>query len=335
MKVAIITRDSPHQHGGLSTLTNYFAASLRELGIHVNVFHGGNNAKTLLSPIRLDLDRYDIVHLTSPPYGALVNKKPMVVTVAQPALAELQYYPLIDKIKALAAYPLESITLRKACSVVALSEVGKKDLMNGYPVEAEKIVTIPAGVDLEKFRPQPHNTRNVKILLCSRLEPRKNVREALVALASLGQIQLDITVIGDGIQKMELKNIAKSLRLPVAFKHNLPEDKLSTYFNNADVFITCSLAEGFGLSLLQAMASGCAIIASNIPAHNSLIKHETSGLIYRGRDDLRMRLESLLANHSAIEKFGEEARKVAQKYNWRTIGKRYLKLYKTLLEGHN
>jgi glycosyltransferase involved in cell wall biosynthesis len=318
--------------GGIPTYTMALAAHLRKLGTRLDVLVGGSDGRTVLVPWRRDLSKYDVVHVQSVPYGPLVSKHPLVVTSHSPTLEEGRYYPFPQVLKLPAAYLSERLCLARADAVVAVSNLSRQLLIERYGVNADRIRYVPLGVDAGHFSPGMKKSKSgaPKVLICSRLEPRKNVNEALTALSKVKDLPYELEVIGDGSERGRLESLSGELGLRASFRGALGRDELYASFVESDVFISPSRSEGFGLSALEAMASGCALVLSDIPAHREFVTRMHNGILYSDHKQLVDSLRRLLTDTSFAVRLGEKAREAAEQYSWDRVARATLDLYKLL-----
>jgi len=332
LKVAILTRDFPPVTGGISTHVGALVGGLRTLGVDVDVYVGRTDYRTLLMPFSVPLRDYDIVHVQSGPYGAFVVGAPLVVTVHAPLVLEWTDYSGTQKMKSLSAYALERATLRRARAILAVSETTKRDLEMLYRIPRERVSVIGSGVDYERYSSTSEDQRVLKrVLVVSRLENRKNVGEGLRALGNLPSESYELEIVGEGSQAGSLLAMARVLGVNAKFSGRVAADKLPGVYGRAGIFLSTSRSEGFGLSLLEGMAAGCAIIASDIPAHRHLVSDGRNGLLYHGRPELEAALRRLLNDPVSTRKMGGEAKSVALSYSWSEVSKRALAAYSSAL----
>jgi glycosyltransferase involved in cell wall biosynthesis len=334
MSVVMVTRDYRPRASGIATHTSELVKALTSFGIRVDTIAGFGDIRTLLIPALRDLDGYDIVHVQSTPYAALINHPHLVITVHAPVATELRYYPLLTRLKTPIAFLCEKISLRKARQIIAVSQKTRDDLVGRYGLAEETITTIHNAVDCEKFKPAPKHSRGTRIVMCSRLEPRKNIPEALLALASLKPLRFQCDIIGEGSQGKALMDIAQRLDLDARFVGLVSDEELSRHYGEADIFLSTSASEGFGLTVLEAMASGCAVIVSDISAHREFVRHLENGLIYRNSDELVSYLKLLMSRPDLAQQLGSEARKTSLQYSWTKVAQRVVEVYdKVLSQG--
>jgi glycosyltransferase involved in cell wall biosynthesis len=333
LRVAILTRDYPPDIGGIPKHVYNLARKLRELSVDVEVFKGSSDAGTLLAPLRKTLREgdHDLIHIQSLPYAMFAPRKPLVVTVHSPVLEEGKYYTGVRRVKRPLAIPPEVISTLRADAIIAVSMKTESDLRRLYAwASAKRIYRIPNGVDTELFRPGSKPEGKAVITMASRLDRRKNIEEVLTALSRVhGEYELHI--VGEGPEKPRLQRIATALGVKASFTGRLDEHQLAERLANTHIFISSSLSEGFGLSLLEAMAASCCVIASNIPAHRELIENNRDGLLYTGVNELTKILSELVKDLGRAKTFGEAARAKALRYSWDIIARKTRQVYEAVL----
>lgn len=324
MRVAIITRDYPPAIGGIATHVEGLVKALGRKGVEVDLYVGRNDVKTLLLPFDIPLKEYDVVHAQSAPYGAFVFGVPLVVTVHSPVMEELPHYRSTLKLASIPAIALERVAVSRASVVLAVSDQSRSLLLRMYRPKPEKVEVIGNGVDFQKFcsgrTPKgPDDVR--RMLVVSRLEPRKNVREAIEALAELPRGACHLDIAGDGSEKSALVELVRSLGLDefVHFLGRVDGETLPSLYGRAAIFLTTSRSEGYGLSLLEAMSAGCACVASDLPTHRALVKNATSGVIYRTKADLVSSLVDLLSSKDKVERLSRAAQEAASGQTWEKV----------------
>jgi len=332
LKVAILTRDFPPVTGGVSTHVSALVGGLRTLGADVDVYVGRTDYRTLFMPFSVAFRDYDVVHVQSGPYGTFVVGAPLVVTVHAPIAREWTDYSGTQRMKSLSAYALERATLRRARAILAVSEMTKRDLEMIYGVPRERVSVIGSGVDYERYASTSEDRRELKrVLVVSRLENRKNVGEGLRALGNLPRESYELEIVGEGSQADSLMAMARILGVNAKFYGRVAADELPRVYRGAGIFLATSRSEGFGLSLLEGMAAGCAIIASDIPAHRHLVSDGLNGLLYHCQSDLESALRRLLNDPVGARKMGDEARSVAKRYSWSEVSRRALAAYQSAM----
>lgn len=220
-----------------------------------------------------------------------------------------------------------------AADAIAVPTRYAADTFVGEGVAEDKLMINPYGVDLEQFKPRdapPEKTRP-RILFVGRLGIRKGVPWLLRAFAQLkgdGELHL-IGPMEPGFDAI-LKNEPTD---GVVIRGALPAHRLPAEYAAADIFCLPSLEEGFPLTLLQAMASGLPVVATNAAGGGELLD-EHQGLIVPPRDagTLAAALHRLIINHDMRAQLGQAARASATDgHSWRDYTNRAVEHYKKLL----
>lgn len=217
---------------------------------------------------------------------------------------------------------LEKETLEKSGKIITLSENVKKQIIKDYKIPKEKVVVIKPGFDSRRFKRSNYKKKAAVIL--SRLSPEKNVITVIKAFDKIGG---KLKIIGGGELEEELKRetLERSLQNRITFmgwKKN-PE----RYMQDARVLILPSTYEGFGLVLLEAMASGLPCVAFKpdgkkiVTASAEIIVDGKTGYLVKDEKELAEKITKLLENTKLCRKMGSEAIIEAKKYNWSKTAK--------------
>jgi glycosyltransferase involved in cell wall biosynthesis len=157
--------------------------------------------------------------------------------------------------------------LRSAARVIAVSPDQPEFLMRTYGVRSDQIELIPNGVRPEFFlapRERPHPGRRFRLLFVGRLASQKNAPLLLNALAAMTE-QVEVRIVGDGEDRPMLERMIDKLRLDNAqmVGAKLGQDLIDEY-RWADALVLTSLKEGTSLVILEAIAAGLPVVATNV-----------------------------------------------------------------------
>jgi glycosyltransferase involved in cell wall biosynthesis len=167
---------------------------------------------------------------------------------------------------------------RLADRIISLSEPMHSELL-ALGVDPERVTTIPNGVDTRLFRPasapERHRARArlglgddvLVFLFVGRLVRLKGVSELLSAWGSDRRPRRHLVIVGDGEEREALMRQATD-QADVTFAGS--QERVQQYLAAADVFVLPSSREGQSVALLEAMASGLCVVASDIPGNQSL-----------------------------------------------------------------
>jgi glycosyltransferase involved in cell wall biosynthesis len=173
---------------------------------------------------------------------------------------------------------LVRLSARRAELVFTVSEYSKQQLLKMYGIPETRIVKVMNGVDTERFFPGDEGAGELTalglrpggyFLTVGRLEPRKNHAGMLRALAMLPSPRPRLVVVGQ--RDFEYENIFRlrdllHLQSDVQFLETVNDELLASLYRNCKAFLYPTYAEGFGMPVLEAMASGAPVITSNTTA---------------------------------------------------------------------
>jgi phosphatidylinositol alpha-mannosyltransferase len=204
---------------------------------------------------------------------------------------------------------------------------------------------IPNGVDVTLFGnaslpPLPQFSDGFNILFVGRLEPRKGFRYLIKAYArvktALPQSRLLVVgpyTVADRLPfERELRRLGLS---DVHFIGYVPDEELARYYQCSQVLCAPSTGfESFGMVLLEAMAAGTPIVASNIDGYSNVVKHQREGLLVSPKDVVALgdALTYLLQQHELRREMGQRGQATAARYTWDQIADRVLDCYHETLE---
>jgi glycosyltransferase involved in cell wall biosynthesis len=147
---------------------------------------------------------------------------------------------------------------------------------------------IHCGLDLDKYRYRPPTERINSVFCAARLSPEKGLEfliHAVKLLLNQGH-ELQLRLAGDGPRRKELERLANELMLSdrVQFLGFLDEDEIIHQLQVSDLFVLPSFVEGLPVSLMEAMAIGVPVIATNIAGTSELVEDGRTGLLVRPSD---------------------------------------------------
>ena len=141
-------------------------------------------------------------------------------------------------------------------------------------------------------------------------------------------------VVGEGPERERCQQmVPPSLRPDVLFVGAVAEKEKPRYHASADVFVAPNTgAESFGIVLLEAMAAGLPIVASDIPGFRTVMKDGRQGLLVTPNDAFVLAdgIGTVLANRKLAEAMAVEGTRTVSDYDWQVIAARVLALYRQL-----
>jgi glycosyltransferase involved in cell wall biosynthesis len=181
---------------------------------------------------------------------------------------------------------------RLATAVVTNSEAVRRHLIGDYDVDPRKVFVCLNALDTSSFRSGPRErvtgleSASLVIGVVCVLRPEKNLPVLLEAFADTAAARPGVTllIVGSGPEEGRLRELASRLRLGerCVFRPSTPD--VAPYLRSIDVFVLPSLSEGLSNSIMEAMASGCCVVASSVGGTPELIEDGVSGLLFPPRD---------------------------------------------------
>jgi len=224
----------------------------------------------------------------------------------------------------------------KNASYVISNSQGLKDLAIKSSSK-QNIDIIHNGINIEEFKPDFSQKDNGRFIItpgASRITSRKGLEYLIEAVAMLAKKypQILLKIIGDGIERKKLeKQAAESgVKNNVFFVGIVKHNEVNKYCQEADVFVLPSLNEGMSNAMLEALASGLPIIATDTGGSKELIKEGLNGFMIKIKDsdDIAEKLEKLIVNPELVKSMGAESRKIAENMSWKKVAQQYCDLYK-------
>jgi glycosyltransferase involved in cell wall biosynthesis len=223
--------------------------------------------------------------------------------------------------------PFERRTYRLADRVICISEDSRDLLARNYRIVPDKLTVIPPGVDTCQFFPMPEiQKRRNSLLYVGRIDRRKGVDFLIRALPEVARQIPDVRLHVGGIGKdlPLLKNYvrAQGLERNVEFLGFIPEDSLNTWYNKVQCAVIPSVFEGFGLTVVEAMAAGTSVISTRVDSLRRIVRDETCGYLVDYGDTVALagRIVQLLRDEATRARFVEEGLKqVRSLFSWPAV----------------
>jgi glycosyltransferase involved in cell wall biosynthesis len=294
--------------------------------------------------------RPDVIHIHHPfsglPFSVLgaFHKIPRVYFFHSPWAEEfrirqafLQKSGPLSRAGGLAREKMERLAVDRADAVLTLSDFMSEQCVRHHPAAAAKIKRITGGVDLARYdavlsrqdaRAKIRWPKDKIIIFTLRnLEPRMGLENLLAAVAELKPEfpSIHLMLGGSGSLGVFLRKEAEKagLQKDVTFLGDVPEDALPAAYQAADVFALPTRAlEGFGLVTVEALASGCPVVATPVGGIPEILKPFEPSLLAAGTDapsiaeGLRRYLKRFLGDTAFRRKCRDYAR---AHYSWEKV----------------
>jgi alpha-maltose-1-phosphate synthase len=210
-----------------------------------------------------------------------------------------------------------------ATRIIAASSFTKRTLIS-QGIAADKIVVNPYGVDTRKFHPASRRRaeRPLRFLFLGSVSARKGIPLLIEAWRSLNLKGCELWIVGP-ITPQASSLIPSLPGLKVFGKY--PHEELPGLLRQCDVLVFPSYCDGFGLVLLEALASGLPVITTEATAGPDLIQNGVEGLIIQSGDldELCRSIKYFADDPAKLQGMSEAARRCAEKFTWDAYGDRW------------
>lgn len=295
--------------------------------------------------------QFDIVHdVQGLGYGALLikaNGLPVVANIHHPLQVDRtnrvqQATSWGEMVKWVRFYPfwMQEIVAGRIDQIVTGSASSAEVIKKMFRLRADQITAVYDGVEADVFKPIDVEREQGTLLFVGNSDDRnKGARYLIEALALLKhRTDLHLTVVDRPIAKLVL---AMSERLGIAhmvtLAGRLSQEDLVSRYNRAQLFVSPSLYEGFGLPAAEAMACGTPVLATTGGAFPEIIEDGTSGVLVPPGEApaLASAIERILDDSALQTKLGEEGRKrIVDHFSWRDTGIGTEALYERVLSAN-
>lgn len=243
-------------------------------------------------------------------------------------------------------YVMPSV-LRSVSAVICISEHAKQELLKFYKVSPEKVHVVYCGIDHRRFGPdavldkgwaESVGLYKEYVLHVGLLSKRKNIPMLLRAVASLrakGKFEnLQLVLAGPelsvltGAREIHRTIYELGLRDVVVLPGHVPDDFMPGLYRHAKLLVMPSLYEGFGLPVLESMASGVPVVASNSSSLPEVAGDAAILVSPQDESAWAEAIEDVLRSPSTAEELRRKGLLRARQFSWRRAGEETLAVYR-------
>jgi glycosyltransferase involved in cell wall biosynthesis len=329
---------------------NMFVFSPRENSLcnSIALFHsaGRRDSNNILFSIKLNnaiekiINTYqlDLVHIHSGPGGLFLLRDldvPTIITSHHTYWQQFNY--LRGQRWKVFLYYLERMTYLKASQIICVSPDTNDILSTKYKIDKNILHVIPNGIDVNQYI-NYHNSAHGKkeIIYVGRIDERKGVNFLINTFEILHKTNsnLILHIVGDGKDRIRIQNSCKRKGLNVIFHGFIPDAELESLYKLVALQVVPSVFEGFGMVVLEAMARGIPVIATNVDGIRSIIKDGYNGLLvdYGDQNALSKQIQYLLQNKDLSNSIINNASRELEKYNWEKIYNETIGVYRIVAQ---
>lgn len=218
------------------------------------------------------------------------------------------------------------LIVKRPLTLLSTSFCMKEVALNLYGREDTRVT--PFGVDCKLFKFKPRAAKETIEICCIKtLEHQYGIDILVDALDHLSQNEPSLKwvckIFGEGrsLEQLEKQVASKNLADRIFFGGKLAADSIPSEISRHDIFVYPSRSESFGVSALEAMATGRIVIASNAPGHKELISHGVNGFLFPIDDSYSLfkQLRSIASNIDSFAEIEINARShVLKNYEWQS-----------------
>lgn len=371
MKIGFVSPYDYAYPGGVNTHISNLAINLAKIGHQVTILAPCSNEKALPDTTRiiplgktipypsngsvarltlslwlmpkiktiLDQEKFEVLHFHEPLFPSL----PWMVLPLSRSLNVATFHAYYRHSVGYSLWkPILKVFYDKFDGRIAVSQPARSFVSRYFPGDYR---VIPHGVDVERFSADVPPLDDfcdgkLNLLFVSRLEERKGVRYLLKAYRIVKERfpQSRLILVGPGDRsRREYERWVRSVKLEdVVFVGHVPYVDLPRYYHTANIFCMPAVGqESFGLVLLEAMAAGKPIVASDIEGYASVVNDGVDGILVRPRDEtaLASAITTLANDENRCQQMVKKGREKANSHNWELIAQRTLDYYTELSEA--
>ncbi len=273
--------------------------------------------------------RPDVVHVHEPftpstsMWTTLAAEAPVVATFHTGA-ERSRLYDL--------AAPLIRRIARRIVVRVAVSQVAERAAAARIGGSFE---IVPNGADVDRFADAEPAAlgEGTKLLFVGRLDERKGFPTAVAAFGRLAieRPALRLIVVGDGPERSAIDSLTADVRARVTMLGSVPNVDLPPFERACDLYLGTSVGgESFGVVLVEAMAAGLPVVASDIPGYDEVVTDGVEGLLVQPRNPAAVAKAAgaILDDPDLAARFAAAGRARAATFDWRVVGVRLEELYR-------
>ncbi len=321
-------------------LPDYVVSAGKPIAIPYN----GAVARVLFGPIAFALVRqwiaagdFDILHLHEPAIPSIsllacwAAEGPMVGTFHAAAKHQKVIY---------AIGPILEPAIEKLSARIAVSEAARLTLTNHLDTDA---VVIPNGIYAKRFSGGASReswSGNTLGFIGRFEEPRKGLQILLDALPIIARFAPDVRVLvaGPGDSKDVEDSIDPQLRRRFEFLGRISEEEKIDFMSSIAIYVAPNTGgESFGIILAEALAGGACVVASDIPAFESLLGSGQYGALFKSEDstDLAKVVIDLLRDKDKRTELSKKGKEHAQRFEWEVVAQQIFSIYEMAMVGGN
>lgn len=292
--------------------------------------------------------QFDLVHIHTPLPPPIRSRLPIITTVHSPMKADTAAMPsgslraLALRLQTPVSVQIEKTIFKRSSLITAVAR-WVAEALAAYGLSPDRIRVTGNGFEAPYFKPDHGQQHEAEILYVGRIDIGKGLEDLVLAARMLVDEAPDtpyrFVVIGQGPLQAKLNAQIESNRLEPFFElcGHIPQeqrDRLVERYQKAAIFVQPSHHEGMSTVLLEAMACGLPVVATNVGGAPEIIENGVNGLLVPvgSPGSLAAAIQKLIRDRALRAQLGQNAQHtVAKDFSWEAISQNYLGHYERLL----
>jgi|TARA_Y100000389_G_scaffold201277_1_gene243596 glycosyltransferase involved in cell wall biosynthesis len=234
--------------------------------------------------------------------------------------------------------PMQKKVAPKLNKIICVSRPSKKDIVEEFLVDPEKIEVILNGIDIRKFIPNPSTLfiENKIITTASADIPLKGLKYLILALPNIIKVfpKTSLTVIGRSPSDSKLRKLITDLSLEdkIAFRSGITEEEIVNLYHSSEIAVIPSLYEGFGFGAGEAMACGIPLISTHSGGLEEVVGDSAEKILPASTEEIESAVIKLFSSpdrKTELSKMGRE--RMEKMFDWHIAAKSYENAFKEVI----
>ncbi len=313
-------------------------------GRPISIPYNGAVARILFGPLAfarvkqwISNGNFDLLHLHEP---AIPSISLLACWASEGPLVGTFHAASTRQKIAFAITPFIEPVIEKLTARIAVSEAARETLQIHLDTDA---VVVPNGIYAKRFsdaHTDPRWSGNTIGFMGRFEENRKGLSVLIEALPAIIEKVPDIRVIvaGPGNPASVLEDMEPHLRNRFTFLGRISEQDKANFMSSVSIYVAPNTGgESFGIILAEALAGGASVLASDIPAFDSLLGHGHYGTLFQSENsqDLATKAIGLLSDPEVRKSIAKAGREYAQNFDWDVVAERIYDVYEMAMVGHD
>lgn len=262
-----------------------------------------------------------------PLFTPLYVKKPLIAIIHH--IHGLTFFKELPFLLALPLYILEKIIplIYKRTIFVTVSESTRHELAS-YHIKREQVAVIHNGVNSHFSIGE--KAEKPLVVYVGRVKKYKQLNHLIEAFKGVKQMvpEAELVIAGKGDVHEELIELAKKIGVEFTCIKEISEEEKVRLLQKAWVYVTTSMKEGWGITVIEANACGTPVVAYDVAGLREAVKNGETGYLvtYGDTKELTKKITDILLNHRLRQEMSANAVKWAKKFNWEKASAKMLKV---------